>query len=148
MMMAMTMIIIIDADIVIYCCWSYWRQPAPIFQRRMQLDGTTCQNGPRRIHQPEPLWLTRKGGEKWNKTESRRRFSNHSRVSGQRGTKKCNDPIPGAICGRCPRSDFNTATRSKQISMQICRWTWNRRDTGQTFSHRHGNVHPTPSGNL
>ena len=27
----------------------------------------------------------RKGGEKWNKTESQGRFSNHSRVSGQRG---------------------------------------------------------------
>ena len=30
------------------------------------------------------------------------------------------------------RTGFNTATRSKQISMQICRWTWKRRDTGQT----------------
>ena len=29
--------------------------------------------------------LTRKGGEKWNNTESRGRFSNHSRVSGQHG---------------------------------------------------------------
>ena len=44
----------------------------------MQLDGTICQNGPRRAHHSEP-------GRRRKVEQDRGRFSNHSRVSGHRG---------------------------------------------------------------